>query len=160
MRTPLPGLLCLALTMSGTTLARAQSQGSVDLLTLSLESLKAGRSVRVFGAGIGAGGVITGSVVEVRNSALWLNGASTPSVPLVSIDSVLVSHTHSGTGAIVGSLLGVVVGAIVLSHQQCNFLDSSCMTGAELGYLGIVLGGTAIGAGIGAGIKTWERRYP
>ena len=147
--------LVTALSRAG--LAAAQTAPSPDLRTLSLRSLHAGRTIRVAGRDIGT---ITGPVAGVHDGVLWLGVAPGRSVPLAGIDSVWVSRGHAGTGAIVGSLIGAVVGIAAMSGKSCDFADTGCVYGAAFGATGIMLGGALLGAIIGDGAKSWQLRYP
>ena len=90
--------------------ATAQVPPSPDLRALSLRSLQAGRTVRITGRDIGTR---TGSFAAVRDGALWFQDQPADrSVPLAGIDSVWVSRGHTGTGALVGGLIGSVVGLV------------------------------------------------
>ena len=81
-------------------------------------------------------------------------------MPLTGIDSVWVSRGHAGTGALVGGLIGAVVGVAAISGRSCQLGDSNCIAGASLAATGIMLSGVLVGALIGDGEKSWERRYP
>lgn len=138
--------------------AAGQAAPTPDLRVLSLRSLQAGRTVRVSGRDIG---MLTGSVAGVRDGALWLGGSSAERrVPLAGIDSVWVSRGHAGTGALVGGLLGAVVGVAAISGRSCQLGDSNCIAGASLAATGIMLSGVLVGALIGGEAKSWELRYP
>jgi len=139
---------------------RAVGQGapSPDLRVLSLRSLQAGRTVRVSGRDLGT---LTGSVVGVRDGALWLGGPSAERrVPVAGIDSVWVSRGHAGTGALVGGLIGVVVAVAAMSGRSCQLGDNNCITGASLAATGIMASGMLLGAVIGGEAKSWDLRYP
>jgi hypothetical protein len=139
---------------------RAAGQGAPtpDLRVLSLRSLQAGRTVRVSGRDLGT---LTGSVVGVRDGALWLGGPSAGRrVPVTGIDSVWVSRGHAGTGAVVGVLIGAVVGVAAVSGRSCASLDINCAAGAYLTATAIMLSGGLVGALIGDGAKSWDLRYP
>ncbi len=129
-----------------------------DLRMLSLQSLKAGRNIRVTGRDIGT---VTGSFSMVRDGSLWLapvpNGRN---VPVAGIDSVWVSHGHAGTGALVGGLLGIPLGAAAISGKSCPFLDQTCLTEGYVKFTGVWLGSMLLGAIIGDLTKSWDRRYP
>jgi hypothetical protein len=136
----------------------AQTAPAPDLRTLSLSSLKAGRTIRVGGRDIGT---VTGRFAGVRDGSLWLGADATGrSLPLAGIDSVWVGRSHASTGAIVGTLVGIVVGAAAISGKSCSFLDNACMTEGYATLSGIMLGGTVLGAIIGGQAKSWELRYP
>jgi hypothetical protein len=138
--------------------ATGQTAASPDLRVLSLRSLQAGRAVRISGQGIGT---LTGSVAGVRDGALWLQGPSTERpVPLGGIDSVWVSRGHAGAGALVGALLGTVVGVAATSGTSCQVGDESCIVGASLQATGIMLSAMLVGALIGSTAKSWDLRYP
>ena len=129
-----------------------------DLRMLSLRSLKAGRSIRVGGQGFGT---LTGSFAGLRDGSLWLDAEATArSVPVGGIDSVWVSHGHAATGAVVGGLLGVALGAAAISGKKCDFLDNGCMTEGYATFIGVWLGTTLVGAIIGGETKSWDLRYP
>ena len=129
-----------------------------DLRTLSLRSLKAGRSIRVGGRDFGT---LTGSFAGVRDGSLWLGvEPSGRSVPVAGIDSVWVGRGHAATGAIVGTLVGIVVGAAAISGKRCSFGDDACMSEGYATFSGIWLGGTLLGALIGGQAKSWDLRYP
>jgi len=156
-------LALLAALLLGVAAHRAEAQAPApaslpDLRMLSLRSLKAGRSIRVGGRDFGT---LTGSFAGVRDGSLWLGAEPTGrSVPVAGIDSVWVGHSHATTGAIVGGLLGILVGAAVLSGQRCSFLDNGCMTSAYGTFAGVSLGSTLLGAVIGGATKSWDLRYP
>jgi hypothetical protein len=138
--------------------AAGQAAPTPDLRVLSLRSLQASRTVRVSGRDIGT---LTGSVAGVRDGALWLGGPSAERrVPLAGIDSVWVSRGHAETGALVGGLVGAVVGVAAMSRRSCQFGDNSCVAGASLAATGIMLSGGLVGVLIGTGVRSWELRYP
>lgn len=139
--------------------AAAQESPVTDVRVLALRSLRAGRTVRVSGRDIGT---LTGSFVEVRDGALWLQHQPTNrSAPVAGIDSIWVSRGRSRTGALAGLLIGSVVGVAVLSNKPCQLVgDSGCFHEAYLEGVGITLGGMVIGALIGSGAKSWQLRYP
>ncbi len=138
--------------------AAGQVAPTPDLRVLSLRSLQAGRTVRVSGRDIGT---LTGSVAGVREGAFWLGGSlAERRVPLGGIDSVWVSRGHAGTGALVGALIGGVVGVAAMSGRSCQLGDSNCIAGASLAATGIMLTGVLVGAIIGDAAKSWDRRYP
>jgi hypothetical protein len=129
-----------------------------DLRMLSLQSLKAGRSIRVGGRDIG---MLHGSFAGVRDGALLLGAEPTgKSVPISGIDSLWVSRGHGGTGAIVGGLLGLALGVAAISGKQCSILDNGCMNAAFGTFAGVWIGSTLLGAIIGDATKSWDLRYP
>jgi len=149
----------VSLILAGSPVWRAAAQApTTDIRTLSLRSLRAGRSVRVAGRDIGT---VTGTLVGVRDGALWLNSypAHDP-VPLAGIDSVWVSHNHHVAGAIVGLVVGSVVAEMVASRNTCTILDNGCTESIVWSLLGITTAGTVLGSAIGSGLKSWELRYP
>ena len=86
MRYSAPLFVLLALTTP--TLASAQGD---SIAMAAIARLKPGNTIRVHALGQG-----------------WLNG-----FPTASLDSVLVRHTHAGTGAALGALVGMLVGALI-----------------------------------------------
>jgi hypothetical protein len=156
-------LASLAAFLVGVAAERAQTQARApaslpDLRMLSLKSLRAGRSIRVGGRDFGT---LTGSFAGVRDGSLWLGAEPTGrGVPVAGIDSVWVGHSHATTGAIVGGLVGIVLGAAVISGQRCSFVDNGCMTSAYGTFAGVSLGTTLLGAIIGGATKSWDLRYP
>jgi hypothetical protein len=156
-RAALVAAISLAARAAAAQTAPAQAAGP-DLRTLSLRSLKAGRTIRVGGRDFGT---LTGSFVGVRDGSLWLGvEPSSRGVPVAGVDSVWVSRGHSTTGAIVGALVGVIVGAAAMSGRYCEFGDEGCITGRMAGFTGIILGSSLLGAVIGDGVKSWNLRYP
>lgn len=140
----------------------AQAAGQAaqpDLRVLSLRSMQVGRTVRVVGREIGT---LTGALLEVREGTLWLqHQPANRMVPIAGIDSMWVKGGgHAAAGALVGGLIGSVVGLAVVSGKQCQLGDTSCLTGSYLESAGIALGGMLVGALIGSGTKNWQRRYP
>lgn len=156
MRAPTLGILIAA---SFCVVARVagQSAAAPDLRVLFLRSLEAGRALRVSGHDVGT---ITGSFAEVRDSALVFGGQSGRRVPIAGIDSMWVSKGHASTGAIVGSVVGLVVAIVAISGKTCQIGDTTCQSGAYLESSGITLGGVLVGALIGSGIKSWYLRFP
>jgi hypothetical protein len=73
---------------------------------------------------------------------------------------VWVSRGHAGTGALVGGLIGAVVGFAAMSRTSCQLSDNNCIVGASLAGTGIMLSGGLVGALIGGGAKSWDLRYP
>ena len=143
---------------AGRAAAQAAPAQTPDVRLLSLQSLRAGRSIRVGGREFGQ---LTGSFAGLRDGSLWLGDATTGrSVPITGIDSVWVSHSHGTTGAIVGSLVGLLAGVAAISGKQCSFLNDACIRQAYGTMLGISLGGTLLGAIIGGETKSWDPRYP
>jgi hypothetical protein len=156
-RAALVAAISLAAGGAGAQTAPAQAAGP-DLRTLSLRSLKAGRTIRVGGRDFGT---LTGSFAGVRDGSLWLGvEPSSRGVPVTGIDSVWVSRGHSTTGAIVGAVVGTIVGVAALSGKYCQFGDQGCLEGRMAGFTGIMLGSSLLGAVIGDGVKSWNLRYP
>ena len=152
------GALIAVAGLAGQVTAQAAPVQAPDLRMLSLTSLKAGRSVRVGGPGFGT---ITGSFAGVRDGSLWLGAEPTGrNVPIAGIDSLWVGRGHGTTGAIVGLLIGTIVGVAALSGKKCEFGDDACVTGGTLEFTGIVLGGALLGAIMGDQAKSWDLRYP
>jgi hypothetical protein len=139
--------------------AAGQVSPVTDVRVLALRSLQTGRTVRVRGRDIGT---LTGSFVEVRDGVLWLQHQSTSRSALVAgIDSMWVSRSRTSTGALVGGLIGSVLGLVVtISGNTCFVDDVDCITGKYLTLTGISLGGLIVGALIGSGAKSWQLRYP
>ncbi len=138
--------------------AAGQALPSPDLRLLSLRSLQAGRTVRVRGHDFG---VLTGSAVGVHDGALWLQGEPrNRRVSIADIDSVWVSRGHAAAGALVGGLIGAVVGVAAIAGRSCQWGDSACLNGAYVESTGITLGGVLVGALIGSGTRSWQLRYP
>ena len=149
--------VALALALSLAERAHGQAPPP-DLRALSLRSLHAGRTIRISGREIGT---ITGPVAGVRDGALWLGvEPAARGVPLAGIDSAWVSHGHVATGAVAGTLVGLIVGVAVMSGKRCELGDSGCFEGAFAALTGITLSGTLLGAVIGGGAKSWQLRYP
>ena len=150
--------VALALTLPMGRAAGQAPGGSPDLRALSLRSLQAGRAIRITGSQIGT---VTGPVAGVRDGALWLGTEpAARRVPLAGIDSVWVSRGHSGTGALVGGLVGTLVAVGVLSGKRCELGDSGCLTAGTAELTAIILGGAILGSVVGGSAKTWELRYP
>jgi hypothetical protein len=157
MRVLSAAFLLLILSTASAVRATAQSPAP-DIRTLSLRSLRAGRSVRIAGPNIGT---VTGTLVGVHDGSLWLNSDSARGpLSLAGIDSIWLSHGHGGTGAILGMLVGGVVARVALAGNNCDFTDNGCITSTLLSAAGITTVGALLGAVIGSGVKSWELRYP
>jgi hypothetical protein len=139
---------------------RAAGQASPpDLRVLALRSLQVGRTVRIAGRDIGT---LTGPLLEVREGTLWLEQQpANRMVPIAGIDSMWVKGGgHAGAGALVGGLIGSVVGLAAVSGRHCQLGDTACLGGTYVESAGIALGGLLVGALIGSGMKSWQLRYP
>jgi hypothetical protein len=149
----------VALILAGSPICRAAAQAPTsDIRTLSLRSLRAGWSVRIAGRDIGT---ITGTLVGVRDGALWLNSyPPRDPVPLAGIDSVWVGHNHHVAGGVIGLVVGSVVARMIASSKTCSALDNGCIESIAWSFLGITTAGAVLGSVIGSGLKRWERRYP
>lgn len=148
-------LMALALTVALATNAAAQESATQDIRVLALRSLEAGRTVRVVGQRFGTR---TGPFVAVGDSVLQLRYVGP--VPLAAIDSAWVGHRHTTEGTLVGLLLGALWASAYMSHQSCSILNSDCINHTAGVGSAILLGSTFVGAVIGSGINSWERRYP
>lgn len=138
--------------------AAGQAAPPPDLRLLSLRALQAGRTIRVRGHDLGT---LTGSVLGVRDGALWLyDQPRDRQVSIADIDSVWVGRDHATTGALVGGLIGLVAGAVAVSGKTCQLGDSACLSGAYLESAGITLGGILLGALIGSRTRSWQLRFP
>lgn len=141
--------------------AAGQSAPPPDLRLLSLRALQSGRTVRVRGHDLGA---LTGSVLGVYDGALWLHDRPRDRrVSIAEIDSVWVGRSHATTGALVGGLIGLVVGAAAVSGktgETCQLDYSACLARPYLETTGITLGGILLGALIGSGTRSWQLRFP
>ena len=123
-----------------------------------MRSLQAGRTVRVRGHDVGT---LTGSAIGVHDGALWLQGEPrSRQVSIADIDWVWVSRGHAATGALVGGLIGAVVGVAAIAGRSCQLGDRACLNGAYLESSGIALGGLLVGALIGSGTRNWQLPYP
>lgn len=140
--------------------SQAAGQGAPppDLRLLSLRALQAGRTIRVRRHDLGT---LTGSVLGVHDGALWLHDQPRDrQVSIAEIDSLWVGRSHATTGALVGSLIGLVAGAVAVSGKACQLGDSACLNGAYAESTGITLGGMLLGALIGSGTRSWQLRFP
>lgn len=108
--------------------------------------------IRASGAGRVEGWVVSSSPNLV---ALRTDG-SRIEVPALAVDSLWVRGNHSGTGAVIGVVMGLVVGAVA-TNPQCNASERCpvplvLLAGAALGI--------PIGVLLGAAVPRWERRVP
>jgi hypothetical protein len=133
------------------TLSPAQRVG------LALARLGAGQRVRIRASGLG---LVEGRVVTSSPSLVALRtDGSKIEVPAHGVDSLWVrGGGHAGTGALIGTLSGGVLG-VVVTQQECSAGLIDCGYGALGALAGGVLG-AAIGALIGSALPKWQLRVP
>lgn len=123
---------------------------------LALARLQRESAVRVHVPGRGW---LSGSVVRNGADSLVLGAEDGPehAIPTAAIDSVFVRHGHTSLGATAGALVGLIAGMAVANGAKCGFLDFGCALGPPMGGFAI---GAVVGAALGAGTFSWERRLP
>jgi hypothetical protein len=106
-----------------------------------------------------------GRLLEVGRSELVLATDAQPvRVPAAKVDSVWVRGRATGTGALVGGVVGALAGVgagLVISQVFCN--NSDCDAGGEavLGLgVGGLAGGALLGALVGSAFPKWRLRFP
>ncbi len=146
-------VLAFAVAMAGT--GDAQTPAAPDTQTFA--GWKVGRLIRITGPHLV---VRSGSFLGARYGSLWFNTQPATAVPLAGIDSVWVGRRYGKQGALVGMVLGALIARAVISHQTCTGSFDQCIgSGTGTFFLGAI-GGAALGAGIGSGIKSWSLVYP
>ncbi len=124
----------------------------------ALRSLRTGAVIRV----TTPSGRRQGPVSIVTDTMLTLGSSA---IPASALDSLWTRKSNAKTGALVGALVGSVIGLVIASHQQrqsCDLSQYPCGQFAvpALIVMGGMLGGAAVGAGIGSAIPRWRLRFP
>jgi len=128
------------------TLSAAQRAG------LALARLGGGQRVRIRAGG---DGFVQGWISNSPNLVtLRTADRSTIEVPAPGVDSLWVRGTHARTGALVGGVAGLGLGAFLVTNSNPYTARNTVAGG-----LGLV-GGGVIGALIGAAVPRWQLRVP
>ena len=152
---PLTFTCIIVLFLVAPELVLAQRAGAGPTRQTAVESLEEGQWVRIAGAfGRGEGPVLAHSTDE-----LTLSSRPQPlRVPATSIDTVWTRGRATGTGALVGGLIGLGLGAVFASQWELEDTPPAAIWGLALGAG--AAGGTVVGAAIGSGVHVYKRRYP
>lgn len=136
----------------------APAPPTLDLRLATLRGLKDGQVIRVSGAF----GTREGAVVARSDTVVTLRGTPPNAVRVAEIDSVWLRRGHSGTGAIVGGLLGAIGGVAIVSNKTCPSLNElgGCAAERVFTVLGVSAGGALVGAAVGSGVHGWRLLYP
>lgn len=112
------------------------------------------------GVRIAAGSRHAGSAVNDGDSVLVLDGRQR--IPVAAIDSLWLRKSYVKTGAVIGSLAGVVAGALIAraNTSPCSGLYGECFASSYATVLVSAAGGTVVGALIGSVFPKWKFRYP
>ena len=137
------------------TLTPAQRAG------LALARLGAGQRVRIV---IRDSDFVEGSVLATSPSLVTVRtDGSVIGIPVPRIDSLWVKRgTHAGRGALIGAAPGLVfLGAVLVTSGGSNgeARDLRNFSGAITG-LALLVGGTVVGALIGAATPKWQLQAP
>jgi len=140
-----------------------------EILSQDKPSIKPGSRVRVTAPSV-FDKRVAGTVSEVKSDTLAVSVEEGVSVLLVSLKDVTrleVSHgrrSHAGLGAKIGAMTGFVTGfvLVVATYEECTGFcpapDPGPVGTAAIAGLAFGIGGAALGAIVGALIKTdrWE----
>lgn len=101
------------------------------------------------------------------DSLSLLASAGTIEIPHAAIDSMWVGRTRTGDGAAIGGLAGAVAGGLILlglSEALCESPTGACGGSNTSGWVVMIGGGAAVGAGVGAligsGTLGWSVVFP
>jgi hypothetical protein len=147
--------------VTGTSVARPAAYREA-----AARALAVGTVVRVEAAGRPA---VTGRVVGVRDSLLVVaEDRGETAITVSTIDSIWVRKHHQRTGAIIGLVVGGLVGLAVASHvnqgpscqQKTSISNLGPCSDAMLALFGISAGGAVAGAVVGSNVSSWRVRFP
>jgi hypothetical protein len=151
----------IALTLlAGLPLGEATAQESPVSSILNSSSL-GGRMLRLTTDQIR----ITGRLIAASDGQVTLGPAGgRVIVAMQDIDTVWVRKTAAGTGALIGGVVGgLFLGIAFYALDQSACTDTVCNGGPAPAIGGAFLGGAIgaiAGAGIGALVPKWKRRFP
>ena len=149
--TPITVLLTIAVSVT------VQAQGPMGPQQPSFPTLRDSQWVRVAGLQFGR---TEGRLLTQGQSELVLTGGSGPvRVPVTTVDSLWTRRRSTGVGALVGAILFGGLGALAATSSALEENAGSARSTVALAGIG-ALAGSLIGAVIGHGIPTWQRRYP
>lgn len=101
------------------------------------------------------------------DSLILRASAGTIEIPHAAIDSMWVGHTRTGAGAAIGGLAGAVAGGLILlglNEALCESSTGACGGPSSSGWVLMIGGGAAVGAGVGAlvgsGTLAWSIVFP
>jgi hypothetical protein len=136
--------------------ARAQTQDMRPDREVVLQQLTDSQIVRLTAPGLGRR---QGLLLERGTAELLLTTGHQPlRVPAVTIDTLWTRGRSTGVGALVGVILGAGLG--VLAGNEFGEENAGSAKNV-LGMAGIgAIGGSLLGAVIGAPIPRWNRRFP
>ena len=108
---------------------------------------------------------MTGRLIALTAGVATLSTESgNRTASLASLDSIWVRGRATKTGAIIGGVAGLVIGAVFVGVAVDALCEVDCDTaGLEGALVGGALGlgtGGLVGAGIGALIPKWRLRFP
>jgi hypothetical protein len=153
MRPSFSAIICLILTTP--TLAAGQAAASGEMRT-AFESLRVSQWVRLAGSGLG---IRQGRLVARSPTELILSpDPHSVRVPLAEIDTLWTRAHSTRTGAIVGALLGIGLGAMFASEAGERDTDRTALWAGSL-PAGAVAGGL-LGALFGTAVPRWKRQFP
>jgi hypothetical protein len=139
---------------------QAQAPGSRDSVAwAALSRLRPGSGVRVHTAELGR---LEGRFLSLTDAAVTVGHAPADTrVALAGIDSLWQRGSAWKTGAIVGGIVGTLLGAatVYVAASSEDFSDTPPLVFAAAVAIPMA-GGALLGAGVGALIPTWRRRKP
>jgi hypothetical protein len=146
----------LALLLVSPFTVRAQSPESSGQRHAALERLADSQVVRLSAPGIRRR---QGVLLRPDTADLLLISEGAPlRIPAVSVDTLWTRGGSSGTGALVGAILGAGLG-VLAGHELGE--ENAGSASNVLGMAGIgAIGGSLLGAVFGAPIPRWNRRFP
>jgi len=108
-----------------------------------------------------------GTCGAVRGDSIQLTRRGVhATLPVVGIDTIWLRQSSTGTGALIGAGLGAASLAalgILFVNAMCESGDGCSDDYPQVVLLGVLVGGgggVLIGAGFGALVPKWKRRYP
>ena len=128
-----------------------------------IQTLQEGQLIRVLTSSRGS---YQGTIAAIEGSELWVVEEGVEARIAVAEVERLWVHGHAArTGAFVGVLTGVVLGAaagLFIGEVICDNPDCRADTGAAVLTLGLGGGGAGavMGGVIGLAIPKWHQRYP
>lgn len=155
----LVALWYLGLTVALAGEAVAQEARASDSRARAVERLRPGHQVRIHARGLGR---VEGTFLRPSEAAVVLSAEQGERfVPIAGIDSLWVRGTAAAKGAVLGSLAGAVVGALLMyTANQTAFEDLADRDAALIGAGFGLASGALVGTIIGAVSRPWKRWHP
>ena len=139
------------------------AQTTDSALIAAVNRLDPGRRLRIEAAGRP---LTEASFLALDRGDLLLGVPGDPTrIPLTDIERLWSRQRATKTGAIVGGIAGLVLGAaygLFIGEVICNNEDCNANTAAAMALTGSIggVGGAAVGAAVGSFIPVWKLRFP